>query len=57
MNPLRLYGMAAVVGTAMLLSGVPAFAQQGPQDCNWKKYLYVQDAYNRARSTLACSIR
>jgi hypothetical protein len=34
----------AVIGLAVLLSAAPALAQQGPPGCNWKKYLYAQDA-------------
>jgi hypothetical protein len=59
MNTLRLYGATAVVGAAMLLSGVPAFAQQGPQGCNWKKYLYAQNAVQQGKidSSLPCPIK
>jgi hypothetical protein len=39
MNTLRLHGTAAVVGAVILLSGVPALAQQGPPGCAWNKYL------------------
>ena len=49
MNTLRLYGTTAVVGASMLLSGVPAFAQQGPQGGNWKKYLYAQNAVQQGK--------
>jgi hypothetical protein len=49
MNTLRLYDTTAVVGAAMLLSGAPAFAQQGPQGCNWEKYLYAQDAVQQGK--------
>ena len=49
MNTLRLYDTTAVVGAAMLLSGVPAFAQQGPQGCNWNKNLYAQDAVQQGK--------
>jgi hypothetical protein len=49
MNTLRLYDTTAVVGAAMLLSGAPAFAQLGPQGCNWEKYLYAQDAVQQGK--------
>ena len=49
MNTLRLFGSAGVVGAVMLLSAGPAFAQQGPPGCNWKKYLYSQNAVQQGR--------
>ena len=44
-----LYSTAAVAGVSMLLSGGAALAQQGPSDCNWKKYLYAQDAVQQGK--------
>ena len=44
-----LYRTAAVAGVSMLLSGGAALAQQGPPDCNWKKYLYAQDAVQQGK--------
>ena len=49
MNTLRLFGSAAALGATMLLSVGPAFAQQGPPGCNWKKYLYAQDAVQQGK--------
>src|ERR1700753_577158 len=49
MTRLRLFGFAAVAGAAMLLSVGPAPAQQGPPGCNWKKYLYAQDAVQQGK--------
>src|SRR5215472_16483415 len=45
----RLCSIAAVAGVSMLLSGVAAVAQQGPPGCNWKKYLYAQDAVQQGK--------
>jgi hypothetical protein len=39
----------ANVGTVMLLTLCPALAQQGPPGCNWKKYLYAQDAVQQGK--------
>ena len=36
-------------GTMMLLLLGPALAQQGPPGCNWKKYLYAQDAVQQGK--------
>jgi hypothetical protein len=33
----------------MLLPLGPALAQQGPPGCNWKKYLYAQDAVQQGK--------
>ena len=41
--------LAAKVGTVMLLTLGPALAQQGPSGCNWKKYLYAQDAVQQGK--------
>src|SRR5215467_10628501 len=41
--------ICAVVATTMLLSSGPTLAQQGPPDCNWKKYLYAQDAVQQGK--------
>jgi hypothetical protein len=40
---------AVVVGTTALLFAAPAAAQQGPPGCNWKKYLYAQDAVQQGK--------
>jgi hypothetical protein len=39
----------AVIGTTALLFAAPASAQQGPPGCNWKKYLYAQDAVQQGK--------
>jgi hypothetical protein len=39
----------AVIGTAVLLLAAPVLAQQGPPGCNWKKYLYAQDAVQQGK--------
>jgi hypothetical protein len=44
-----LFVIGAVVATTMLLSGGPTVAQQGPPGCNWKKYLYAQDAVQQGK--------
>jgi hypothetical protein len=44
MNTSRLCGSAAIVATTALLLAATASAQQAPPGCNWKKYLYAQDA-------------
>ena len=49
MNTLRLLGSAAALGAIMLFSVGPALAQQGPPGCNWKKYLYAQDAVQQGK--------
>jgi len=41
MKSSRFFSAITAFGAGMLLSGVVALAQQGPPDCNWKKYLYV----------------
>jgi hypothetical protein len=46
---LRLLGYGAVLGTVMLLSADPLMVQQGTPGCNWKKYLYVQDAVQQGK--------
>jgi hypothetical protein len=46
---LRLYSIAAVGATAMLLSPGATFAQQGPPGCAWKKYMYAQDATQQGK--------
>ena len=40
---------AAVAGAAALLPAASALAQQGPPGCNWKKYLYAQDAVQQGK--------
>jgi hypothetical protein len=40
---------AAVLGTTVLLFSALASAQQGPPGCNWKKYLYAQDAVQQGK--------
>ena len=40
---------AALAGAAALLPAASALAQQGPPGCNWKKYLYAQDAVQQGR--------
>jgi hypothetical protein len=40
---------AAILGTAALLFAAPASAQQAPPGCNWKKYLYAQDAVQQGK--------
>jgi hypothetical protein len=40
---------AAAAGTVVLLTASPALAQQGPPGCNWKKYLYAQDAVQQGK--------
>jgi hypothetical protein len=49
MNKLHLLVTAAVVGTSVLLPLGSVFAQQGPSGCNWKKYLYAQDAVQQGK--------
>jgi hypothetical protein len=44
-----LFGSAAALGATMLLAVGPAVAQQGPPGCNWKKYLYAQDAVQQGK--------
>jgi len=39
----------AIAGTMMLLSSGAALAQQGSSACNWKKYLYAQDAVQQGK--------
>ena len=45
----RFFSAIAAFGAGMLLSGVAVLAQQGPPDCNWKKYLYAQDAVQQGK--------
>ena len=45
----RLCRKAAIAATTALLFAAPAFAQQAPPACNWKKYLYAQDAEQHAK--------
>ena len=45
----RLFAAITAFGAGLLLSGVAALAQQGPPDCNWKKYLYAQDAVQQGK--------
>ena len=41
---------AAIVTTTVLLFAAPASAQQtAPPGCNWKKYLYAQDAVQQGK--------
>ena len=40
---------AAVLGITALLFVAPASAQQAPAGCNWKKYLYAQDAVQQGK--------
>jgi hypothetical protein len=40
---------AAILGTTALLFAAPASAQQAPPGCNWKKYLYAQDAVQQGK--------
>ena len=49
MNSSWLYHTAAVAGISTLLSSGAALAQQGPPGCNWKKYLYAQDAVQQGK--------
>jgi hypothetical protein len=37
------------LGTTALLFAAPASAQQAPPGCNWKKYLYAQDAVQQGK--------
>jgi hypothetical protein len=49
MNTSRLCGSAAIVATTALLLAATASAQQAPPGCNWKKYLYAQDAVQQGK--------
>jgi hypothetical protein len=49
MNTSLLCRSAAMLGTTALLFAMPASAQQGPAGCNWKKYLYAQDAVQQGK--------
>ena len=49
MMTVHLCRIAATAGTMMLLLVGPALAQQGPPGCNWKKYLYAQDAVQQGK--------
>jgi hypothetical protein len=40
---------AVITGTAVLMSATSALAQQGPPGCNWKKYMYAQDAVQQGK--------
>ena len=40
---------AVVLGITALLFAAPASAQQAPAGCNWKKYLYAQDAVQQGK--------
>lgn len=40
---------AAVLGITALLFAAPASAQPAPPGCNWKKYLYAQDAVQQGK--------
>jgi hypothetical protein len=35
--------------TSLIFAVSGAFAQQGPPGCNWKKYLYAQDAVQQGK--------
>ena len=39
----------AIAETMMLLAMGPSLAQQGSPGCNWKKYLYAQDAVHQGK--------
>jgi hypothetical protein len=49
MNTCRLFGTAVVTGSTLLASLGPALGQQGPPGCDWKKYLYGQDAVQQGK--------
>jgi hypothetical protein len=53
MKTLRLYGIAIVAATTILLSDGAAVAQRGPPGCAWKKYLYAQDATQQGKIDIA----
>src|SRR5262245_30594944 len=43
----------AIAGAIALSLAAPASAQQGPPGCNWKKYLYAQDAVQQGKMDTA----
>jgi hypothetical protein len=45
----RLCRRAAIGATIALLFAAQASAQQAPPGCNWKKYLYAQDAVQQGK--------
>jgi hypothetical protein len=45
----RLCRSAAIGAATALLFVVQASAQQAPPGCNWKKYLYAQDAVQQGK--------
>jgi hypothetical protein len=49
MMNVHLCRIATTTGTMMLLLLGPALAQQGPPGCNWKKYLYAQEAVQQGQ--------
>jgi len=49
MKSSRLFNAVAAFGAGMLLSFGSALAQQGPPGCDWKKYLYAQDAVQQGK--------
>ena len=49
MNTVCLSRIVAAIVTMMLLWPGPSLAQQGPPGCNWKKYLYAQDAVQQGK--------
>jgi len=44
-----LFRYAAIAAATVILFVAPALAQQGPPGCNWKKYLYAQDAVQQGK--------
>ena len=44
-----LFRLAAIAGMVMLLSAGSLLAQQAPPGCNWKKYMYAQDATQQGK--------
>ena len=49
MKSSRFYGTAVLFGATILLSIDAPLAQQVPPGCNWKKYLYAQDAVQQGK--------
>jgi len=49
MSKLRLCGTGAILGATILLPISSGLAQQSPPGCNWKKYLYAQDAVQQGK--------
>jgi len=45
----RLCRSVAIGATTALLFAAPPSAQQAPSGCNWKKYLYAQDAVQQGK--------